>query len=359
MTTHDERGGRQGLLRLLESGGATTVAALAARTGLHANTVRTHLDRLVATGLAVRAPEVRTSRGRPRLVYSPVREHAGEEPGPARHLDETAARAGLTRLLLDGYGSTAPDVGAAALAAGEALLATLPGAPVPADDPGGPEAQVRALGSHLERLGFAPVLDEAGAGPGPAAGVAVPAGTVRLGRCPFLDLARARPDVACAVHLGLVRGVLDRVGGPVRADRLVPFAGPRRCDLHLVRAADPPGPARPRRPVRGPVKETPMTEPVQILPPAPAPGPAGPACGCGGHDEADPVLDVRAIPHVIRHATVLGAFDAIAPGASLVVVAPHRPDPLLAQLAERAPVDVELLVDGPDAWHVRVTRRAS
>lgn len=103
-----------------------------------------------------------------------------------------------------------------------------------------------------------------------------------------------------------------------------------------------------------------MNQPVEILPTAPQPAePAGHACGCGGHDDADPVLDVRQIPHAIRHATVFGAFDAIAPGGSLVIVAPHAPRPLLAQLAERAPVDVEYLVEGPDDWHVRITRRTA
>ncbi|WP_163276049.1 DUF2249 domain-containing protein [Cellulomonas iranensis] len=99
-----------------------------------------------------------------------------------------------------------------------------------------------------------------------------------------------------------------------------------------------------------------MSQPVEILPTAPEP--AGHTCGCGGHDEADPVLDVRTIPHAIRHATVFGAFDAIAPGAALVIVAPHAPRPLLAQLADRAPIDVEYLVEGPEAWHVRITRHA-
>ncbi|KQY24847.1 hemerythrin [Cellulomonas sp. Root485] len=95
-------------------------------------------------------------------------------------------------------------------------------------------------------------------------------------------------------------------------------------------------------------------EHVEILPTAPEP--AGHSCGCGGHDEADPVLDVRPIPHAIRHATVFGAFEAIPPGGSLVLVAPHLPRPLIAQLRERAVIDVEVLVDGPDAWHVRLTR---
>jgi len=95
-----------------------------------------------------------------------------------------------------------------------------------------------------------------------------------------------------------------------------------------------------------------MNQPVEILPTAPETG-----CGCGGHDDPAPVLDVRMIPHAVRHGAVFGAFDAIAPGGSLVLVAPHAPLPLLAQLAERAPIDVETVVDGPTEWHVRVTRR--
>jgi uncharacterized protein (DUF2249 family) len=79
-------------------------------------------------------------------------------------------------------------------------------------------------------------------------------------------------------------------------------------------------------------------------------------CGCGGHDDEAPVLDVRTIPHAIRHAAVFGAFEAIRPGGSLVLVAPHAPLPLLAQLSERAPIEVEFLVEGPTEWHVQLTR---
>ncbi|MEO7070116.1 MAG: DUF2249 domain-containing protein, partial [Nostocoides sp.] len=58
------------------------------------------------------------------------------------------------------------------------------------------------------------------------------------------------------------------------------------------------------------------------------------ACGCH-EDEAVPELDVRAIPHRIRHATVFGALEAIGPGESLDLIAPHNPLPLLAQIADR------------------------
>lgn len=45
-------------------------------------------------------------------------------------------------------------------------------------------------------------------------------------------------------------------------------------------------------------------------------------CGCGETDADDPVLDVRDVPHSIRHATVFGAFDAVPDGGALVLVAP-------------------------------------
>ena len=81
------------------------------------------------------------------------------------------------------------------------------------------------------------------------------------------------------------------------------------------------------------------------------------SCGCGHHDEAaDIVLDVRPIPHAIRHATVFGAFGAIPVGGSLVIVAPHNPVPLLNQLAERWPISVDYQDDAAEAWQLRINR---
>ena len=79
-------------------------------------------------------------------------------------------------------------------------------------------------------------------------------------------------------------------------------------------------------------------------------------CSCGHHEEEDLVLDVRPIPHAIRHASVFGAFDAIPVGGSLVLVAPHNPVPLLNQLAERSSIGVEYLVEGPEEWRLRIHR---
>ena len=86
----------------------------------------------------------------------------------------------------------------------------------------------------------------------------------------------------------------------------------------------------------------------------------GAACGCGGSDgdQDAPVLDVRDVPHAIRHATVFGAVGAVPLAGSLVLVAPHDPLPLLRQLEEREPGAFGVSYDqrGPDAWRVRLTR---
>ncbi|NYD40741.1 uncharacterized protein (DUF2249 family)/iron-sulfur cluster repair protein YtfE (RIC family) [Nocardioides panaciterrulae] len=87
---------------------------------------------------------------------------------------------------------------------------------------------------------------------------------------------------------------------------------------------------------------------------------AGHTCTCGEVDAAGyPELDARAVPHAIRHATIFGALDAVHPGGGLVLVAPHDPLPLLAQVEQRAPgaFEVSYLERGPEAWRLQLVRR--
>jgi uncharacterized protein (DUF2249 family) len=95
----------------------------------------------------------------------------------------------------------------------------------------------------------------------------------------------------------------------------------------------------------------------------------GGGCGCGGDRGAsdaaatvlslDIRLDVRNLPHGERHARVLTAIDALPADAALVLVAPHAPLPLLAEIGARYPgqIDVEWLQDGPDVWQIRLHRQ--
>lgn len=100
----------------------------------------------------------------------------------------------------------------------------------------------------------------------------------------------------------------------------------------------------------------------------PAPAGCGGGCGCGG-DAAptdapaavlsiDPRLDVRDVPHGQRHARVLAALDTLAADGALVLVAPHAPRPLLAEIDARyaGQVSAEWLQDGPDVWQIRLHR---
>lgn len=86
------------------------------------------------------------------------------------------------------------------------------------------------------------------------------------------------------------------------------------------------------------------------------------SCSCGEQDGAGDVeLDARAVPHAIRHATIFGALDSLGAGTALVLVAPHDPVPLLAQLEQRSPgaFEVSYLERGPEAWRLRLLRRAA
>lgn len=221
-----------------------TVAALTDASGLHPNTVRHQLARLVDDGTVLSERLPPAGRGRPRLVYraAPLPADDRASPAPGDPLDtspeallartappeERAVRASLTRVLLNGYGQHAESPTQQAEDAGFALAQDYDG---PAH---GLAAQREALAEHLSSLGFAP-----------AAG-SPPDRQVDLLRCPFLDLASQRPDIVCAMHLGLVRGVLAQVPGPLRARGLRPFVGPHRCVLDLdlpATIADPSGTA--------------------------------------------------------------------------------------------------------------------
>lgn len=198
------------------------VAGLSERLGLHVNTVRSHLAVLEEAGLAGSVAERRDRPGRPRLRWratGSATETGTTASTPSR--DERAYRflAGILASYLD---ATTVDSAAAAEDAGAAwghfvVDRPAPFARVDADDAIG---RVRSV---MDEFGFAPEVD--------ASEPAAP--RVVLHRCPFGDLAREHQDVVCAVHLGLLRGALDELGAPVRAESLVPWATPQTCVAHL------------------------------------------------------------------------------------------------------------------------------
>ncbi|NCT92262.1 helix-turn-helix domain-containing protein [Cellulomonas sp. APG4] len=207
---------RRALLAVLrEHDDGLGVADLAAQVGLHANTVRAHLEALVRTGHATRRSENR-GRGRPREVYRAT----GAPEGDRRYQV-------LAQMLMARLAELAEDPQAEAVRAGHAwgaAAAPLPTVGSPDRPTPGAEDEVRAAVGPvlrmLEDTGFAPRL-------------APDARTIELHHCPFLELAEQQPDVVCGVHLGLVQGALDRLGSPVAATRILPFVRPGLCLAEL------------------------------------------------------------------------------------------------------------------------------
>lgn len=208
-------GPRARVLELLQrQTGPATIAELAGELGVHANTVREHLDALVGRGLATRQVAPARGRGRPAWTYLAA-PHA-VEPDP-----RVRDYAGLATALAAHIARTSADPAADALAAGTAW-----GRELAAERSVGPAGRGQ-VGARREVVGL---LDELGFDPQPDARVT----TAALRRCPLLDAARRHPDVVCQVHLGIVRGALEVLGGEPAGTRLVPFAEPGACRLDLV-----------------------------------------------------------------------------------------------------------------------------
>lgn len=190
------------------------LAALSAATGLHANTLREHLDALERSGLVRRRQEPPRGPGRPRTLYEAVADSASGH-------DEYA---GLATALAATLHRTSPDPPRDAALAGEQWgheLAATRDRPARSDSARSGQAGARrAVVSMLDEIGFAPQPDRTDS-------------VVRLTRCPLLDTARRFPDVVCAVHLGIVRGALEELGADPAPAELFPFAEPGACRLHL------------------------------------------------------------------------------------------------------------------------------
>jgi uncharacterized protein (DUF2249 family) len=56
---------------------------------------------------------------------------------------------------------------------------------------------------------------------------------------------------------------------------------------------------------------------------------------------------------------VLAALDTLPDGGALVLVAPHAPRPLLAEIESRyrGAVAAEWLQDGPETWQIRLSHQ--
>ncbi|RBY75738.1 ArsR family transcriptional regulator [Geodermatophilus sp. TF02-6] len=213
-------GTRQRVLDLLRTNvGGLGVQDLAAGTGLHPNTVRFHLERLIGEGLVDRWREERGEPGRPPWLFTakPDPDGDGDRDGRNYRL--------LAEMLTSHLSGTAEDPSAAAVEAGRAWGSHLARRPAPYRRTPEPEA-VRCMLELLGGIGFRPRLARDDAR------------EVQITHCPFRELAATHREVVCAVHLGLMQGALAEMRAPVTAQRLLPFVRPDLCVAHLAPVAD-------------------------------------------------------------------------------------------------------------------------
>lgn len=192
------------------------VAELASAAKQHPNTVREHLEVLVAAGLATRERDTPTGRGRPAYLY-------------AAHRDETApAHVALLDALAEHLAVNTLKAGEVAIGLGRAYAA----ARFVGDEQ--PESSrrraVQRLGVAMEGLGFATEPLSSGR-------------ALRLISCPLRESADRNSEVVCGFHLGMVQAAAVGAGLDPSEVRLLPFAEPGACRLELAQQV--PGNAAP------------------------------------------------------------------------------------------------------------------
>jgi predicted ArsR family transcriptional regulator len=214
LSSEDPGGRREDVLAAVRGAASTmTIAAIANQLGVHPNTVRFHLDTLVADGRVERVEPESKGPGRPPLTFRAVR---GMDPGGPRHYRLLAEI--LTMSLAGDRNASAK-----ALKAGRAWATriTRPTRKAP-----GKHESVNRLIALLDDLGFAPQRRESHGQE-----------QVGLRHCPFLELAEGKSPVVCPIHLGLMQGALEAWNAPVTVDRLEAFVEPDLCLAHIAPAA--------------------------------------------------------------------------------------------------------------------------
>ena len=226
-----------------DHGDAIDAVELASRIELHVTTVRFHLDALCEEGAIERTRINRDGVGRPRTGYRAVEER----------LDYRI----LAEVLAMELGETVQSRARRAQRVGQQWAGRIAAshADAVADqdvtdtaEAGDPLDRAAVLATEVfNRMGFDPEL---AAESEPMSSLSADSEQVlgrerviRLHACPVRDLARAHPEVACAIHLGLLKGLFDHAaatgGHPDTQDqglsaRLDPFVEPELCLARLA-----------------------------------------------------------------------------------------------------------------------------
>lgn len=173
-------------LEIARSASPRTTADIADLLGLHANTVRPHLERMRDVGLLDVEVDARGTVGRPQHRYSLAADapSLGLEPPAFPTLASMLASVAAQSL-------PAPDdVATVGRAQGRALCG---GQRQPVD-----RSCVSALVFALDALGFDPAVEESPTG-----------AVIGFAHCPYRELAEVYPQLVCQLHRGMVEGFVE------------------------------------------------------------------------------------------------------------------------------------------------------
>ncbi len=193
---------RENIARIVaESAHPITVEDIAQVTGLHPNTIRTHLDVLRAAGRIERSRQDAQGRGRPKWLYSEVADDAYRR-----------FAADLTGALSAAQDEALADAAAQRWRKADSVTSE------PADSP---DEAVAVAARALSRLGFEVDVSPVG-------------DAVYLGQCPYAALIAENP-VICDIHAKALEQILAGTGQDVELVAMDVFPRPGVCVAHLRR----------------------------------------------------------------------------------------------------------------------------
>lgn len=197
-------------LELARSPKPLATADVAESLGLHANTVRPHLERMREVGLLDVRTDARSGVGRPQHLFSLAANapSLGLEPPTFPMLARMLVR------LAESTGATADDAAEVGREQGT----------IDADLKTDAASCLEGLVEQLDGLGFDPVVD--GTDDGETAVIA-------FTHCPFRELAEAHPDLVCSLHRGMVEGFVEAMGDAT-VDEFHPLVHRLPCQVTLT-----------------------------------------------------------------------------------------------------------------------------
>lgn len=180
--------------------------------GLHENTIRGHLEGLVATEYAERVRLISSGRGRPSFGYQSRKDFMAQIEPQARDY------AHLALVLAKQLAAIGGDARSVAISAGEEWAN---GFLKSTEESHTNKVTVRRrIYEILDSLGYSPIANSK-------------RDRIRLQTCPLLATAQLEPDIVCSVHLGLVRGLVQQAGENPNEVELIQFAELGSCRLTL------------------------------------------------------------------------------------------------------------------------------